>query len=159
VDGDVWYGPKDFAYLSFEEMQLADSHFIAYTNTSEEVELDRFMSILYRPKNDKKYGDNRQAFDADFSSDSYTQLAKIQTAEKVASMIWYESQRDLMIENYSECFSEANGGEKQTLQEMMLAIGQGIENYNLVRTTSALVVYADIKRVLLENEKLKHKNQ
>jgi hypothetical protein len=150
-------GPSDFGQLSFEEMQIADGHFIGYVNTAEADELNRFISCLYRPADaTKKYGDKRKPFDADLIEYQLAEVAALPDEEKVAALIWYESQRDVLIENYSKCFTTGEAPEqKQTLMQMMLSIGQGIEKFDIVRKSSALLVYADIERVIEQNRKLK----
>lgn len=158
VDGVKWHGPKDFAHLTFEEMRLADDFFVDYLETGTEESLNKFIATLYRPCiEDKIYGDLRVPFDAEFAEYEHGRLKEIKTSEKIAALIWFESQRDLLVENYRECFSQGDGGQKQSLATMMLNIGQGLVNYEVVRKSPALIVYADIKRVVLENRKLKQK--
>lgn len=156
TDTHTLYGPTDFAHLSFEEMQLADGYFIDYFNTQSVDALNLFIATLYRKRRkDAEYGDKRIAFDVELIAYQLPCVTNIAKGVKDAVVIWYENQRELLMDNFAECFSSEPSESKQTLVQMMLSIGQGIDNFDLIRKTPAVIVYADIQRVIKENRKLK----
>lgn len=158
-DGFKWAGPVDMSHLSFEEMQLADRAYIQYHNTKEDSALNDFIGYLYREANPKKKaGDKRTEFDPDMA-EYYSKLAAtVPNNIKIGVVIWYECQRELLIENYPECFVSAGSGiEHKSLADIILSIGGGLSNYDLVRKSPALLIYSDIKRIIKENERLKAK--
>jgi hypothetical protein len=166
-----FYGPTDFAQLSFEEFSLVDRAFIDCYDYEKhdtiDAELNEFIATLYRAQDDGydplsplTSGDAREPFNQFTVKYRLEEIAPIDRPTKLAVLMWYESSRDLAVANNEIVFKDSGGkGEETTLADTMLAIGGGIQHFDLVRTSSVMLVLADLKRMIIEENKRRKKHE
>lgn len=165
VDEKKYYGPVSFELLTWDEFAYADKHFIDFVKEAKEESLNQFFAALYRaqkinynPADPSSDGDIREPFNLHTIEYRLPDIAKISQAEKIAALIWYECERDVMIANNEVVFTGAGAAGKLSPAETVLHIAGGLANFSLVRNSPALLVVSDLKRMITEHNNMKRKH-
>jgi hypothetical protein len=165
TNGKKYYGPSSFELLTWDEFSFADTHFIDFVKTANEDSLNLFFAALYRlaknkynPADPNTDGDIREPFNMHTIEYRLSDIKSVSQAEKIAALIWYECQREVMINDNDIVFTGAETTEQMPPAETVLHIAGGLANFNLVRTSPALLVVSDLKRIILESKKMKKNN-
>lgn len=110
------YGPADnFDNLTLAEFSDTESCLDNFDTTQEDIWLDRFLAVLYRPKK-KIYhphhadfdGDIRQPYNFHLNDFIATMVQKVPVNVKLAVVLWYTGCRNDFVSNNQFLFSKSN---------------------------------------------------
>lgn len=112
----VFYGPaSDFNNLTLAEFSDLEYCINQYDSTGEELWLNRFMAILYRPRNEQHTrrsanfsGDVRQPYNIHLNDEYAELLRRIPAGCKAAAVLWYYGCRNAITEANKNLFSKDN---------------------------------------------------
>lgn len=106
--GNILHGFHDnFKYTKFGEFIFADTYYQAYRGGDIEM-LDKFIAILYRPKNDKDTGDQRIEFREDEVSTREALVNTFSLKLKKAIALNYALMRKNLEKKFPFVFPETN---------------------------------------------------
>lgn len=103
-------------------------------------------------------GDKRTAYNVFVSNRLIDTFRKLEDYKVNAVLIWYEQARQILPALFPNIF-DTPGSESAPLNfaELVLTIGDGVSNFDTIRTAPALLVYTDAERVAKLSKKLKSK--
>jgi hypothetical protein len=162
VNNVCYYGPSSFSQLTWDEFVIADRAYLDFIKTGDTDYLDNFFATIYRkldknwnPEDPDTTGDKREKFNMFTIQIRKPFVAQIPLPEKLAALVFYECERDLMIANNSTVFT-AGSGDPVPPADTVLSIAGGLANFNIVRESKAIVVISEIKRLIKQNKPSKN---
>lgn len=113
----TWYGPGDYLNgLTFAEWIEAESALFYYHLTKKEDFLNRLVAVLYRPGQTRKpnpvTGDRRPPYVQHEVAARAKLAGRLSMATRQAVLIYYDSCRQVIINNYPEAFSAGDDDEQ-----------------------------------------------
>lgn len=163
----VYYGPVNgFAEITLSEFLDADEAYRTYLNTSDVADLDNFIAIIYRekskdfnPKSPDTNGDCREPYNDLTVKYRLENISKLPLAKKLVPFIWFESCKNFITDKYEVIFSASDTERSRSAEadaiDPILQISRNALNYNKFKNLPVMLVFEDIKKQILETEKLK----
>lgn len=106
------YGPADrLSNVNIEEYAYADLFYYNWAKTKKTEDLDRLVSVLYRPKSNdtEESTDSRQAFNKDKLRFHAKSVARLSYITKITIMMAFQGSRDSIIKRYKNVYKKGKG--------------------------------------------------
>lgn len=112
-----YYGPETRLFnILFDEFLEADQHFLAFTRTHDDNDLNKLVATLYRPA-DKRVkpgninytGDRRETFNDNLVEYRAKKLRRVPVETKLIILFFYQGCREFLKVNFPAVFSESTG--------------------------------------------------
>jgi hypothetical protein len=103
------HGPADrLSNVTIEEYAYADLFYYNWAKTKSTTDLDRLVSVLYRPKANEteELTDLRQAFDKDKLRFHAKSVERLSTLTKITIMMAFQGCRDNIIKRYTNVYKK-----------------------------------------------------
>ena len=103
-------------------------------------------------------GDKRTPYNVFVANRLATTFMKLPDYKVNAVLVWYEQARQILPQLFPNIF-DTPGSETAPINfaELVLTIGDGVTNFNAIRTAPAFLVYTDAERVAKLSKSLKAK--
>lgn len=159
-------GPADLDIMNAWEFSHVDSQYLRYKQTTEDEDLNRFISYLYReadpdfdPMSPDSSGDPRERFNENTEPLRRPFFSEIPKRKKLLVLFWYESWRMEMPKYFKHIFSKPNQNAARSKPEgwlkIFLAAGDGAKHFHSIKNTNINILLSDIDRVMKNAKDLK----
>ncbi|MDF7810513.1 hypothetical protein [Hymenobacter sp. YC55] len=163
------YGPREsFLNLTFTEFIYADTYFLRYLQTNEEVWLQRLVAVLYRPQR-ADYdpaavtygGDRREDFNEHLVEGRVRHVARVPHHLQYAVLLWYRGCRRELERRYVRVFSSDNQqkASQSGWQQVLFSLADGVHRVDVTSRQLLHNVMREMQRVLDNYDRAKEAQQ
>lgn len=155
------YGPADrLKNVNFDEFIAADTAFMRYMEAGKPADLDKLVTLLYRPKQkglkptDLAFsGDIRAPFNSHIISHRQAELGKLTKAEKLCVLYFFAGCKAYFAKLFPNLFKKGKGNKGLTWLHTLDAFTDHITQYNEVLAMPVNTVFFSMDNAKKEVER------
>lgn len=170
IDGKVYYGPADrLSNVSIEELSFADHLYFNWITKKNEADLDRLITVLYRPESKiENLEDRREVFSRQTLADRGSVIPMIDENLKYIIGFAYKGSREVLFSKFKIIFpsikSKFKGVERKPIKyksfnPMITSMAMGesspLGNLHDVKKTNAVDFFEVVQETIIMERKRK----